>query len=98
MRRLVYPVVALSLLATNAVAQRPSTLNMTCAEATALVAQAGSIVLSTGQYTYDRYVAAPGYCFIGEYAWRSHAPTIDVRQCRLGYTCRPGTHPLFDDF
>jgi hypothetical protein len=97
MRRLVTSLAAFSLLATTAVAQRPLTLNMTCAEANGLVAQAGSIVLSTGQYTYDRFVAAPGYCFIGEHAWPGRAPTADARKCRLAYICKPGRHP-FDEF
>jgi hypothetical protein len=98
MRRLVCSLAAFSLLATTAVAQRPSTLNMTCAEAATIVAQYGSIVLSTGQYTYDRFVAAPGYCFIGEHAWPGKAPTADARQCRLGYICKPGRSPFEDDF
>ena len=88
---------AFSLLAASATAQRPSTLAMSCAQAAGLVASAGSVVLSTGRHTFDRFVAGPGYCFLGEYAWPATAPTIDAPSCRLGYTCRPGSHPLFDD-
>jgi hypothetical protein len=47
--------VAFFLLATAAFAQsRPSTLRMTCAQAQGLVASRGSIVLSTGPYTFNR--------------------------------------------
>src|SRR5688500_16974834 len=90
--------VALSLLANSAPAQRPSTLAMSCAEATGLVASAGSIVLGTGRPTYDRFVAPGGYCFPGEHLWPARAPTADARQCRLGYICKPGRHPFDEDF
>jgi hypothetical protein len=96
MRKLLLPVF-LSFLATAAFAQRPSTLNMSCGQAAALVASAGSIVLSTGRHTYDRFVVGPHFCFLGEHAWPASAPTLDARRCRLGYICKPGRHP-FDEF
>jgi|SRR5688572_6165071 hypothetical protein len=96
MRKLLLPV-CFALFATAAFAQRPSTLSMTCGEAAALVASAGSIVLSTGRHTYDRFVVGPQFCFLGEHAWPASVPTLDARRCRLGYKCKPGRHP-FDDF
>ena len=51
------------LTAASAAAQpRPSTLEMTCGQAAALVASQGGIVLGTGGYTYDRFVAHRGFC------------------------------------
>jgi len=79
-----------------ALAQRPSTLGMSCSEAQNVVASRGAIVLSTGQYTYDRFVAAPGFCSLGEWARPATAPTADTRSCRLGYTCQAG-EPPWDD-
>ncbi len=82
--------VALSFLAGSAPAQRSSTLAMSCAEAVGLVASAGSIVLSTGQHTYDRFVSDGRFCSFGEHLWPANAPTADARRCPVGYTCRPG--------
>ncbi len=97
MRKLFLPIV-FSLLATAANAQRPSTLAMTCDEAIGLVAEYGSIVLSTGEHTYNRFVASRNLCFRGEHGWPSHAPTRDVAQCRVGYICKPGRSPFEDEF
>lgn len=74
---------------------RQSTLNMSCAQAAALVQQQGAIVLSTGRHTFDRFVARRSYCLIGEHAARGWAPTHNGR-CLIGYVCRPGDR-LFDD-
>lgn len=66
---------------------RPSTLKMTCQQAANLVSARGAIVLGTGRYTYDRYVAHAGYCGIGETTQPAWVPTRDARQCFIGYTC-----------
>ena len=83
------------IVAGSAWAQRPNTLNMSCAEARGLVAAHGAIVLGTGTHTFDRFVASPGYCLHGEYAYNASAPTRDRAMCALGYRCDP-TPPLFD--
>ena len=66
---------------------RPNTLDMSCAEATAVIQHAGAIVLSTGVHTYDRYVANGSFCIPGQDTRYALAPTKDTRNCRLGYTC-----------
>jgi hypothetical protein len=53
-----------------------------------MVASRGAVVLSTGRYTYSRFVADPSYCLFGEYAYLTSAPTRDRRSCWLGYVCR----------
>ena len=84
-------VVALFALAGAAAAQeRPSTLNMTCAEASGLVAAQGAVVLSTGRHTFARFVSSPRFCALAEYAYLRQAPTRDG-MCRVGYVCEP--HP-----
>jgi hypothetical protein len=88
--RILLVLLVLSLLTSPAPAQRPSTLAMSCVEATELVAWAGSIVLSTGQHTYDRFVSHGRFCSLGEHLWPANAPTADTRHCPLGFTCRPG--------
>ena len=76
-----------------ALAQRPSTLGMSCGEARSIVASQGAVVLSTGRHTYDRFVATPGFCSLGEWARPATAPTVDARDCPLGYTCQSGDPP-----
>lgn len=84
------------LAAAPAMAQRPSTLGMSCASAQRLVAQSGAIVLSTGRYTYDRFVSYPAYCAAGEYAYDGTAPTSDRQECVIGYVCKAAP-PLWED-
>jgi hypothetical protein len=81
-------VAALLLLAPSAAAARPASYSMTCEEAQALVAANGAVVVSTGRYTYERFVAHVGFCVHGEIVDSAHAPTIDDPQCRIGYRCR----------
>jgi hypothetical protein len=88
---------ALLILADAALA-RPSTLHMTCNEAAELVGARGAVVLSTGRYTYDRFVASPGFCMLGEYGRPAWAPTRDTDTCPLGYVCAPGKPPWEEDF
>ena len=91
MMRLVLAAV-LAVTATSALA-RPSTLAMSCQQAQNLVASQGAVVMSTGAHTYNRFVAAPGFCAFGEWAELTSAPTKDTRNCTLGYTCT-STPPL----
>jgi hypothetical protein len=51
--------VALSVAAS---AQRPDARTMTCQQVHDLIASRGAVVLTTGQHTYDRYVASGRYC------------------------------------
>ena len=86
MQRTLLTVVVL-LIGASAAAGRPATHAMTCAQAQALVATKGAIVMSTGPYTYERFVAHHGFCRHGEVADRVYAPTSDNPQCRVGYHC-----------
>jgi hypothetical protein len=89
---------ALATLAAAGVADaRQSTLSMSCGEARALVASAGAIVLSTGRYTYDRFVASARFCELNEYAENAVAPTADTRNCPIGYTCLDRSYDFFRD-
>ena len=69
-------------------AQRPDARDMSCDQARALVAARGAVVLTTGQYTYERYVATAQYCSHGEVLYREWITTGDGEQCNVGYTCR----------
>ncbi len=77
-------------------AARPDTRAMTCEGAKAFIRGNGAVVMSTGQYTYDRIVAGIGYCDRGEEAVLKVAPTRDNPRCRVGYYCRDRLiEPLF---
>ncbi len=85
----------LAALATPALAQgRPSTLQMSCGQAEAVVNQRGAIVLATGRDLYDRYVKNGSFCPISDYPRDAFVPTRDNPQCHIGYYCT-STPPLF---
>lgn len=77
-------------LGTSAAFARPDTTKLTCAAAQSIVAQAGSIVLSTGPGLYDRYVANGNYAGSFETAVASYVPTKDNAECFIGYVIRTG--------
>ena len=87
MRRLTVFLI-LFLVASQAQAQRPSTLDMTCAEAQSFIAANGAVVMSTGEHTYDRFVAHRGHCLPGEFMDYKWVPAADTPQCRLR-NCEP---------
>jgi len=84
-------ILAIALSSASAFA-RPSTTNMACADAAALVKAKGAIVLSTGAYTYDRFVAHAGYCGAGEKALGAWVNTADSDSCFIGYVCKNRGH------
>lgn len=82
--------------ATSAGAQpRPSSVHMRCGQAAALVASRGAIVLGTGGYTYDRFVADRRFCLRSEVTEPAWVPAADTPQCFVGYRCKEAGR-LFD--
>lgn len=68
---------------------RPDTRQMSCQQARSLVQQHGAVVMTTGQYTYERFVAGHRYCdwpFVATPTWTR---TADTPQCGL-YNCQRG--------
>lgn len=80
-------VMTVSTMSTTSVQARVNTNNLTCAQAKSLVRSSGAVVLSTGRYTYERYVAGAGYCSYGEFIKRASVPTRDRKSCSIGYLC-----------
>lgn len=68
-------------------AARPDTRALTCAEASALVARAGALVMTTGPFTYERIVRDGGFCTIETTTRPDYEATRDQRQCFVGYRC-----------
>lgn len=88
--------IALGLLAAavpRPVEARPDTRQMTCSQAQALVKRQGAVVMSTGQYTYARFVSTLGYCDRSQILAPLYAPTRDAPQCFAGYYCKDIIRP-----
>ena len=85
--------------ATAAAAQnRPSTTDLTCRQSAGIVQSRGAVVLGTGGYTYDRFVANRGFCEITEITRAAFVPTRDSPSCFVGYRCRePSRTDSFTD-
>jgi hypothetical protein len=77
---------------------RPDTRKMTCEGAQQFVRKNGAVVMTTGQYTYERIVTSQGYCDYDEMTWLKIAPTSDNPKCRVGYYCRPRLDDHGDNF
>jgi hypothetical protein len=83
--------------AVDAAAQgRPATMAMSCGQAQSMVRARGAVVLTTGQYTYDRFVSDQRFCSFDEETVPTWAPTRDSRQCMVGYRCEQRRSFPFD--
>jgi hypothetical protein len=89
MRKLTILIVLLSF--SDIAFARPDVRTMSCAQASALVWQNGAVVLTTGRYTYDRYVAGQRYCYPPSVIRRAWVATGDTKRCNIGYTCEQRT-------
>ncbi|MEZ0170680.1 hypothetical protein [Microvirga sp. TS319] len=84
-------VLALTFAATGALAQAgPLTTGRPCEADRALVDSRGAVVLSTGQYTYGRFVRDARYCQVDQYPQPAYVPSDDTAQCFVGYRCADG--------
>jgi hypothetical protein len=95
MKRLIL-LVCLLLQAGVATAQiRASSVDRPCAASRQDVARNGAIVLGTGGYTYDRFVADRRFCERDEFTEPAFVPSRDTQACFVGYRCRSSS-PLWD--
>jgi len=67
---------------------RPDTRTLSCAIVVSLVQSRGAVLLSTGRYTYDKYVKNHAYCNVNEAIKRAFVPTADNNRCNVGYICK----------
>lgn len=65
----------------------PRSTDMTCAQAAALVARKGAVVMATSPTLYDRYVRDLGFCDYDMQLKPEWVPTRDKPKCFIGYTC-----------
>lgn len=73
---------------------RPDTRDYTCDEARNIVREEGAVVFTTGPNTYSRFVDHLGLCFRVQVTRPQFAPTIDDRQCFVGYECIDRMPPI----
>ncbi len=62
---------------------RPDSRSMTCEQVQSMIAQRGAVVLSTGQYTFDRYVSNRNSCQRSEVLKTDYVPTKDAKRCAV---------------
>ena len=88
--RALIPMLALAplLLSAPAEAQRPDLRAMSCAQAQALAASRGAVVMTTGQFTFERFVANQSYCTREETVRRAQVTAADGG-CVIAYRCVP---------
>jgi hypothetical protein len=78
----------LAAISTTAFAQsHPSTTQMSCSSASAIVQRQGASVLGTGGDTYDRFVRDASFCAHGQRTKPGFARTVDSGACLVGYRC-----------
>ncbi|MHA7774933.1 hypothetical protein [Roseibium sp. M-1] len=77
------------LVTTGPAAARPNSNAMTCAQVQSMINQNGAVVLSTGQYTFDRYVSNTNFCQHGQITRWDYVPTKDARKCRVSRCIDP---------
>jgi len=75
--------------AADAQSGRPNSTTMTCGQVQSMITQRGAVVLSTGQYTFDRYVANRSFCQHGEVLRRDYVPTRDNNRCYVQRCTNP---------
>lgn len=68
-------------------AARPDTRTLTCAQANALVEQSGAVVMTTGDYTFERFVSGRRYCDPWQWIKPRYVPTRDEPRCVLHSVC-----------
>jgi hypothetical protein len=87
MSKLLLSALAAMLASASIAGARPNTTTMSCAEAAATVARAGVIVLSTGEFTYQRFVSGIGHCMPRQTTGPGVARTRDNPSCPVGFIC-----------
>jgi hypothetical protein len=95
MKKLALVLAATAFVTSAQAQQRPFTPNLPCRQAQQIVLANGAAVLSTGTYTYDRFVRDRSFCEINEYIEPVWVPTRDTPQCPIGYRCRSGDLDFF---
>ncbi|MFD1696379.1 hypothetical protein [Roseibium aestuarii] len=82
-------ITATVLIMQTAAEARPLVQSMSCAAATAMVDQAGSIVMDTSPTTFERFVSGQAFCAYELVAEPAFTSTSDLTDCPIGFICQP---------
>ncbi|MEO0327640.1 MAG: hypothetical protein AAF217_03485 [Pseudomonadota bacterium] len=66
---------------------RPDVRKMTCSQAQSLIKKQGAIVVTTGQYTYERVVSTRRFCQMTETTRQFFTETKNNQRCNIGRLC-----------
>ena len=88
MKQLRMTFVLLTLASTASAQTQLDARSVPCAHLAATVRNRGAVVISSGPYTYDRYVTGGQFCVRPEIAVPAWISTVDAGQCFVGYVCR----------
>jgi hypothetical protein len=67
-------------------ANRPDTRSMSCEQVRSFIRDRGAVVMTTGQHTYDRFVARDSACYRPDIAWQTTVRARDTGACPV-YHC-----------
>ncbi|TWG64753.1 MULTISPECIES: hypothetical protein [unclassified Aminobacter] len=86
--RIATTVLLLAALTTPLMAEerRPDARKLTCQQVQDLIWQRGAAVITTGQYTYERFVSARGFCETPYVPRPRRISTRDTDRCEV-YAC-----------
>jgi hypothetical protein len=76
-------------LSTSAAEARTDARQLTCPQVQAMNREQGAAVLTTGQYTYERFVSDYRLCNGRIQTRPARTATRDDPSCWIGYVCRP---------
>ncbi len=85
--RVLLVILAIALPGAALAQSRASIRNLTCAQAQRIVSSQGAVVLDTGPFTFDRYVAHTGFCERDQTTTPVWEAARDNPQCPVGYRC-----------
>ncbi len=88
MKSVLTPLMLLILASTGSAQTQFDGRSVPCAQIAATVRNRGAVVISTGPYTYERYVNSGQFCVRPEIPVPTWISTIDAPQCFVGYVCR----------
>jgi len=71
--------------------QRPDSARMQCAQVWPFVQSRGVVILGTGPYVYDRFVADGRFCAVTQRTDVAFVRSADAANCFAGYICRERT-------
>ncbi len=93
-----FAAVVFALLAATPAFARPDARTMTCASLNALIAREGAVVVTTGDFTFERFVASFQFCDSQTMLKSAYQATADDRRCVVNSVCGDRAYDFGDMF